>query len=133
MKAKPSETHPAKGLALGTLRGSGPAPSGFATCRDPRCPARRDPSSGRLTAVGRHFHQLPPPSEAFLADLRARERTELATILAFYGFAEPNACAVALQLEGCGPLETRDRARLPAGEVGGLTYTHGFRKREGSS
>jgi hypothetical protein len=140
MKAKPSETlslsrvgKPYQPAQLATLRGSGPAPSGFAPCRDPGCPARRDPCSGRLTAVGKHFHPLPPPSEAFLADLRARELSELATILAFCGFAEPDACAAVLQAEGCGPSEARERARLPAGEVGGLTYTHGFRKRDGAS
>ena len=40
-----------------TLRGNGPAPYGFRSCFDPKCPARREPWSGRYSKAG-HYHPI---------------------------------------------------------------------------
>lgn len=39
-----------------TMRGRGPAPNGYARCWSSLCPARRDPSTGRFSEVGNHYH-----------------------------------------------------------------------------
>ncbi len=39
-----------------TLRGSGPAPAGYYRCCDAKCPARREPCSGRFAKSGGHYH-----------------------------------------------------------------------------
>lgn len=45
-------------MGLSTLRGSGPPPPGFYRCWDPKCPARRSPSSGKMEKSGAHYHPL---------------------------------------------------------------------------
>jgi hypothetical protein len=46
-------------MGLTTLRGSGPPPPGYYTCTDTKCEARRDPSTGRMTPAGKHYHPRP--------------------------------------------------------------------------
>lgn len=41
---------------LVTLRGHGPVPAGYYTCRKSDCPARRNPSTGRFERAGSHYH-----------------------------------------------------------------------------
>ena len=44
-----------------TLRGHGPAPAGWARCLDTRCPARRDPFTGRFPSAAQwHYHPCTP-------------------------------------------------------------------------
>ncbi len=45
-------------MPLVTLRGHGPAPRGYYVCRDPKCPARREPWSCRFARLGTHYHPI---------------------------------------------------------------------------
>jgi hypothetical protein len=59
--------------------------------------------------------------------LRDQERVAMEGILAEYGF--PKSAAGKLMKEGIGPHELAQLVRMPASEVGGLTFTHGIKQR----
>lgn len=47
----------------GALRGHGPAPAGYVTCRDAKCRAARG-LGGRFAAVPNHYHRVVDVVEA---------------------------------------------------------------------
>jgi len=53
------EEEDANRRTLRTLRGSGPAPTGWVVCWRTECPARRDPFTGRFTRRAGHYHPRP--------------------------------------------------------------------------
>ena len=59
--------------------------------------------------------------------LRDQERVAMEGILAEYGF--PKSAVGKLMKEGIGPHELAQLVRMPATEVGGLTFTHGIKQR----
>ena len=64
-------------MGLSTLRGSGPPPPGFYRCTDPKCPARRSPSSGKFGKSGGHYHPLRHPQpEGVPSDAQLRRERE---------------------------------------------------------